>query len=51
MKKSFMLTLALVTFFVFGSYAQGFHIGVKGGQILQKLMANLLTKSLKWAIV
>ena len=47
MKKSFMLTLALVTFFVFGSYAQGFHLGVKGGANITKIDGESFNEEFK----
>ncbi|HTQ63756.1 MAG TPA: porin family protein [Puia sp.] len=37
MKKSFILTFVLVTTLTAGSYAQGFHIGVKGGANITKI--------------
>jgi hypothetical protein len=37
MKKSFILTFVLVTVIVMGSYAQGFHIGIKGGANIVKI--------------
>jgi outer membrane protein with beta-barrel domain len=37
MKKSLILTFALITIIVTGSYAQGFHLGVKGGANIVKV--------------
>jgi hypothetical protein len=48
MKKSFILTFALVTVIVVGSYAQGFHIGVKGGANIVKMNGQSFDQEFKF---
>jgi hypothetical protein len=51
MKKSLVLTFALITVFVMGSYAQGFHIGVKGGANIVKLDGQSFDQEFKFGYV
>jgi len=51
MKKSIILTFALVTVIIMGSYAQGFHIGVKGGANIVKLDGQSFDQQFKFGYV
>lgn len=48
MKKSLILTFALITVIVTGSYAQGFHIGIKGGANIVKMDGESFDQQFKF---